>query len=252
MASPSPGRPAGVSALALAEGYAAFLTFPIHNFWLYLGNQFSGSFFGGGTSRGMQGNNWNERLGDLGVAEDGGIPHVARIYDFNGSVGGPLIRDKLWFFSSARRNVLDNQAINSFKRDGSPGIDDNSITSAMSRLTWQINDRNKFSIMFDKVRKRRFHVHGSGDDWDTASESWTSPHYDTGTAKWTSAVSSRMLVEFGMSLVYEGLGPELPGRDQAGASGRLPAVSLDPLLPGGRVGCSQSADQRRVVFAQQP
>ena len=36
MASPSPGRPAGVSALTLAEGYAAFFTFSIHNFWLYL------------------------------------------------------------------------------------------------------------------------------------------------------------------------------------------------------------------------
>ncbi len=171
------------------------------------GNQFSGSFFAGGTSSGMQGRNFNDRLEALGIPNENAIPHVARIYDFNGSVGGPLVRDKLWFFSSARRNVLDNQVINSFKRDGSPGIDDNSITSAMSRLTWQINERNKFSIMFDKVRKRRFHVHGSGDDWETASASWTSPHYDTGTAKWTSAVSSRLLAEFGMSLVYEDWDP---------------------------------------------
>ncbi len=28
--------PAGVSAFALAEGYAAFVTVRIHNFWLYL------------------------------------------------------------------------------------------------------------------------------------------------------------------------------------------------------------------------
>ena len=32
----SPAGPAGVSALALAEGYAAFVTVRIHNFWLYL------------------------------------------------------------------------------------------------------------------------------------------------------------------------------------------------------------------------
>jgi hypothetical protein len=112
----------------------------------------------------MQGRNFNDRLEKLGVPNDQAISHVERIYDFNGSVGGPIVRDKLWFFSSARRNVLNNQVINSFKRDGSSGIDDNSITSAMSRLTWQINERNKFSIMFDKVRKRRFHVHGSRDD----------------------------------------------------------------------------------------
>ena len=195
------------------------------------GNQFSGSFFGGGTSRGMQGNNFNDRLQQLGVANEDSVPHVARIYDFNGSVGGPIVRDKLWFFSSARRNVLDNQVINSFKRDGSPGIDDNSITSAMSRLTWQINERNKFSIMFDKVRKRRFHVHGSGDDWQTSSASWTSPHYDTGTAKWTSAVSSRMLLEFGMALTYEDWDPSYQeGQKRERPTGFLQCLST-PCFP---------------------
>ena len=171
------------------------------------GNQFSGSFFGGGTTEGMQGRNFNERLQRMGIPNENAIPHVSRIYDFNGSVGGPLVRDKLWFFASARRNVLDNQVLNSTKRDGSPGIDDNSITSALTRVTYQIDQRNKFSIMFDKVRKRRFHVHIAGDDWATASDSWTSPHYDTGTAKWTSAVSSRMLIELGFSLVYEDWDP---------------------------------------------
>ena len=168
------------------------------------GNQFSGNFFAGGTPGAWQADNLNPRLQDLGVLE---TPRVSIIYDFNGSIGGPVFRDKLWFFSSARRNVIDDGVLNSTNRDGSPALDRNSITSANARLTWQMNQQNKLSVMFDKVRKRRFSEHGPGDDIETAAQSWTSPHYDTGTAKWTGTLSNRMLAEFGFSLVYEDWDP---------------------------------------------
>ena len=168
------------------------------------GNQYSGNFFAGGTPGAWQANNLNDRLQDLGVQE---TPKVSIIYDFNGSMGGPVFRDKLWFFSSARRNVIDDGVLNSTNRDGSPALDRNSITSANARLTWQMNPQHKISAMFDKVRKRRFSEHGPGDDIETAAQSWTSPHYDTGTAKWTGTLSNRMLAEFGFSLVYEDWDP---------------------------------------------
>ena len=168
------------------------------------GNQYSGNFFVGGTPGQWQGNNLNPRLEDLGVQK---TPRVSIIYDFNGSIGGPVFRDKLWFFSSARRNVIDDGVLNSTNRDGSDAIDRNSITSANARLTWQMHPQHKISAMFDKVRKRRFSEHQSNDDIETAAQSWTSPHYDTGTAKWTGTLSNRMLAEFGFSLVYEDWDP---------------------------------------------
>ena len=163
------------------------------------GNNYSGKFFAGQTPGYFQSDNHNPRLADLGISE---VPKIDLIYDYNAAVGGPFARDKLWFFASARRNVVNAQVTNSIYRDGSPGIDDNSITNGNLRLTWQVSDRHKFSAMFDKVRKRRFHQHGFGTDIETASASWTSPHYDTGTAKWTSTLSTRSLVEIGFSLNY--------------------------------------------------
>jgi hypothetical protein len=174
------------------------------------GNTFSGSLFvGGSPSPGWQADNWNPRLGLLGVqskqhgdARDG-IPHIDKLYDLNGEVGGPIMANRLWFHASARRNVVNNQVLNSQKRDGSPGLDTNSLTDAAARLTWQINEPNKLSVGFDKLRKRRFTQHDAGQDVDTASLFWASPHYDTGTAKWTSTITSRLLTEFGFALSYQ-------------------------------------------------
>ena len=178
------------------------------------GNQFSGSFFAGGSpTPGWQADNWDQRLGSLGVLSTSqgdaieGIPHLDRVYDLNLEIGGPIFQDRLWFHTSARRNIVNNRVINSVKRDGSPGLDTNSLTSAFARLTFQMTPRNKLSVGFDKLRKRRFTQHSPGDDVATAATSWTSPHYDTGTAKWTSTVSSRMLVELGFSLAYEDWDP---------------------------------------------
>ena len=202
------------------------------------GNQFSGSFFAGGSpTRGWQGDNWTQRLGDLGIQsiqqgdDRDGVPHLDRVYDLNMEIGGPIIRDRLWFLGSARRNIVNNQVLNSFNRDGSPGLDTNSLTSAFARLTYQITPRNKFSAGFDKLRKRRFTQHGAGDDVLTAANSWTSPHYDTGTAKWTSTVSSRMLLELGFSLAYEDWDPGYqPGLERQRPDGFVPVWSR-PVSP---------------------
>ncbi|MBI4477313.1 MAG: hypothetical protein HY654_09085, partial [Acidobacteria bacterium] len=129
------------------------------------------------------------------------------LYDLNVEVGGPIVQNRLWFHTSSRRLVVNNQVLNSVKRDGSRGLDTNSLTDGGVRLTWQVSQRNKFSAGFDKLRKRRFTQHVAGEDVDTASTFWTSPHYDTGTAKWTSTVSNRLLAEFGFSLSYQDWDP---------------------------------------------
>ena len=163
------------------------------------GNQYSGSFFGGGTPGAWQADNITPRIQDLGVDE---VPKVDIIYDFNTAVGGPMVRDNLWFFATARRNVVDAGVLNSTNRDGTPALDRNSITNGNARLTWQMTSQHKISAMFDKVRKRRFSQHSFGEDLETAASTWNSPHYDVGTAKWTGTLSNRMLAEFGFSLHF--------------------------------------------------
>ena len=69
------------------------------------GNQFTGSFFGSWANRDLQGNNFTTRVQDKGLAVVNSLKHV---YDINPSFGGPIKRDKVWFYASYRAFVAEN------------------------------------------------------------------------------------------------------------------------------------------------
>ena len=68
------------------------------------GNIVSGSIFFGGTDGNWQSDNVSEEMKRQNFTSANGIAHVQ---NFNGSMGGPIHRDKLWFFISARHISTD-------------------------------------------------------------------------------------------------------------------------------------------------
>ena len=112
---------------------------------------------------------------------------------------GPSCSDRLWFFVSGRYFSVNAFVPNTFFDDGSPGVDDQFIRSALARVTWQMTPRNKFSAYFDEIDKYRGHDMQSNYDPETAAIRWLSPAYHTAAAKWTSTVSTRLLLEGGWS-----------------------------------------------------
>jgi hypothetical protein len=178
------------------------------------GNTFSGSFFGAWTPGSWQSNNLTPELESRGVRA---VDKIDKIWDFNFGLGGPILKDKLWFYGSARSWGVYAPIIDTFYvpqgatqaqcQSGAvaceQGIDDQKIKSALLRLTWQMSPRNKFSIYFDEIDKYRGHGMNAGNDPSTASQVWTSPLYNDAVAKWTSTVSSSLLLEAGFSFNYE-------------------------------------------------
>jgi hypothetical protein len=76
------------------------------------GNSFSGTFFGAGSTGGLQGDNLTDTLRAQGLSS---ADRNLRIYDVNAVVGGPLIRDKLWFVSSHRRHGQQQRIANLYQ-----------------------------------------------------------------------------------------------------------------------------------------
>src|SRR4029077_14918714 len=86
------------------------------------GNTFKGQGFAAYTSGSLQSNNFTQKLKAAGLTAG---PSVVRIFVYNGAFGGPIKRDKLWFFATARYWGVDQGGrgeIDDFS--GTQGVDD--------------------------------------------------------------------------------------------------------------------------------
>jgi hypothetical protein len=122
------------------------------------GNRFSGSLFGSGANSSMQSNNSSPELVAKGLVARNRIDQA---YDFNVSVGGPIWRDRLWFFSSFRRWGVSTYFANTFNPDGTQALDDNRLTNITARFTAQVSKSTKFYVSFDHQDKWRGHRPGN-------------------------------------------------------------------------------------------
>ena len=117
-------------------------------------------FFGGAAdSWHLQADNLTPDLVARGLKTGARIQHVN---DFNGAVGGPIVKDKLWYFGSGRYQSTFLQIPNTFNTDGSPGIEDADIKSFVVRGTWQATPRNKFAALYQRNYKWKGHEISSG------------------------------------------------------------------------------------------
>ena len=196
------------------------------------GNRFSGSIFQGYESSSLQANNLTDRLASQGVKS---VDKIGTYSDTDVTVGGPLKKDSIWYFGSVRFFVVNKPIASTYVSDGTTagiaacqaalvgtgnlcpqGTDPQHQYSGMARLTWQISPRQKLAGYYDRIHKVRGAAMNPGDDQTTTSVRWNSPLYTTNMVKYTSTVSSKLLVEGGFSSNlerYNNLYPE--GIDQA-------------------------------------
>jgi hypothetical protein len=182
------------------------------------GNRFGGSLFDGYESSKngfLQSNNLTDRLAALHVVS---VDKIGTYSDTDLTQGGPIAKDKMWFFGSARFFTVNKPIASTFVSDGTAagiaacqaglagraalcpqGVDPQHQYSGLGRFTWQISPRNKLSAYYDRVHKSRSAAMAPGDDQTTSSVVWNSPLYTTNSVKWTSTVSSRLLIEGGYS-----------------------------------------------------
>ena len=158
------------------------------------GNVFSGATYLGYTDSAFQFSNLTGDLIKRGLQTP---DSVAKIYDVNASLGGPIKRDTLWFFGSYRNVGNDNIVANSFYPDGSPGIYDQRVRNYTLRLTWQVNPRNKITAYDDYQFKYVGHLYTSGVDVATASRTRPPVLKYTNGIKWTSTVSNKLVFDVG-------------------------------------------------------
>jgi hypothetical protein len=110
----------------------------------------------------LQGDNVDDdlrtRLGLAAGAATGAAGNPVDIsYDWSSTLGGPIKRDKLWFFGAGRFWRLDQLQIGARNDDGSQALDDNDIRNMMGKVTWQATNNLRTSLMFNRNLKNRYH-----------------------------------------------------------------------------------------------
>ena len=155
------------------------------------------------------------------------VDKIGTYHDVDVTEGGPIKRDRLWFFGSGRMFTVNKPIASTFVSDpaqvgqcqrvvcqprGVPlagvacaqGVDDQTINSALGRVTLQVGLAQQALgctwIGFTRIARTRW---SPGDDQTTTSVHWTSPLYLTSTAKWTTTVSGQWLIEGGWSTNIE-------------------------------------------------
>ena len=118
------------------------------------GNSFTNSTFVTFSTQSMQGDNFTQELKDAGLATPNKID---KNFDINESLGGPVKRDKLWFYFSTRYNrantfggIFNNKNAYDptqflYVPDTTQGLNKGWVQQNNLRMTWQVSPKNKIA-----------------------------------------------------------------------------------------------------------
>jgi hypothetical protein len=177
------------------------------------GNRFSGTFFANGASKAFQQSNSADAIAaGLPAPQD-----LLKIWDVNGAFGGPIRRDRLWFFGTGRHQgnrktapVFFNANANdpakwTYSKTTEQAMDDGTWRNFSLALTLQASPRNKFTFSWDE-QKLCTNCLGSVNSVTTAPEAHYNNHATPRVQRvtWSSPMTNKLLFEagWGANLIY--------------------------------------------------
>ena len=169
------------------------------------GNQFHSDVFLGWVPSSFVGTNLTQKEIARGIS---GQSRVNQIQDFDGSFGGPVLKNKLWFLLTGRKQLSNLQSAGSFYSNGQPGIENDYIYTGQLRLTWQMTPKIKASFMDHRMWKtiKDDIVSGSG-AYNDVNPLISSNHRDPvmyyiAQTRWTATVSPKLILQSGFGIEY--------------------------------------------------
>jgi hypothetical protein len=172
------------------------------------GNTFSGSLFANFANGAMTSNNITDTLRAAGLV----VPNsLEKNWDSSASIGGPIRRDRIWFFANARhqgsRNLIAGVWRNlnagdpnkwTYQPDLSQQAQsDGTWKNAGLRLTWQATPRNRFVAWLDEQSACRLCLPLAATTTTAPEATNQAGAYPERAARisWTSPLTNRVLLE---------------------------------------------------------
>jgi hypothetical protein len=186
------------------------------------GNARHGSLFGSGTDKWLESDNRTEALKNQGVMA---ASPLTKVYDVSATAGGPIVRDRAWYFFTAHRggSTTESTSVYYNLNAGDPTkwlyapdfnrreYSDRLFENASARITWQLTRRNKIGIFWDEQALCRTctGATSAGIDPSTVSPEAVGVFgrpLRVMQATWSVPLTNRLFVEAGFSGTYFGFG----------------------------------------------
>jgi hypothetical protein len=171
------------------------------------GNTFSGTILANGSHPNLQSSNITDRLRQRGL--QGASSSLKKLYDLNGAVGGPIRRDRVWFYATTRyytnefylaglfypvnpTAVVRQDDLSQQAYGGTYTYDNN------GRVTWAISDKQKVSgfYAFQYKVDPHWQINSAVSPEAARVTTW---HTQLSTTKWTYTATNRLLFEAGIA-----------------------------------------------------
>ena len=168
------------------------------------GNTLTGDLYFSGMSGSWQADNITDELRNKGLRTPEGTDWM---YDLNPGVGGPIARDKVWFYVSGRLNKAKLAPAGGAFFDPDPvtgdlvpgdrqGFNDTATDNISFRVTWQASQNNKLATYRDQWWRYQSHFGGRAlQDWATVPRIYNRGEQYIWPTKWTNTASNRVLIE---------------------------------------------------------
>ncbi len=206
------------------------------------GNSLSLYFSSAYADEHLTGQNINSKLRARGLTGD--VASVRQIYDVGGGVGGPITRDRLWFYGTARSwnaqeyqpGAYANKTLNTLFY--TPDLDRPIYTDFPThdlggRVTWQVQSKHKVTASMNTQLHCLCNRVSSTVALEAQSQTWF-PWSKLIQTTWTNPVTNRLLFQAGASF-------GLFGRETKPVDGLLPsAIQVTELSTGLRYGSNAS------------
>ena len=161
------------------------------------GNRFSGSLLFSGRGSALQADNRSDAVKAAGIT----IAGTAYDWSVNPSFGGPLAKDKLWFYGTYLYQDHKIYVPSAHFSDGSPAFrNDMGSYSAVGRVTWAASSKDKIRVYVEKQFTGEFY---NGFTFlPTTTPEASTDAFGNGwipQARWTRAQSNKLLFEAGIA-----------------------------------------------------
>src|SRR4051794_18627246 len=145
------------------------------------------------------------------------VSQLTKNYDSNIGVGGPIMRDKAWFYGTFRYLGVNKTVVDSFYNlnaqvpgkftpyvadTSRPGIDDGHIRSIAGRVKFQLSSKDQVSYYHDEQDKVRGHWGISSTVPPEAAAIQATPTSFVSVTKYTRTQSNKLLFDAGLA-VYD-------------------------------------------------